>query len=118
VSNNLPFSNGAAPGISASFLNNVEQVFKQPSGGAESGHYFLAGPVPSAGAVISAYIPTLSRTTVPVSVSFDTADMAATGGMGTINTGNLTSGGFQIWCTNGTNGSTNARAGGNWTVSY
>lgn len=114
-----PFSNGIAPGISAAFLNALEAILEQNSGGAESGIYFLAGSVYSSGAVIAQYMQSLSRTTVPVSVSIDESIQVHTAGLNaTPSTGQLTNGGFQVFSLSTTGPNPNARAGGTWTIQY
>ena len=100
-------------------LNQLVTILSQPSGGVEKGHYFLASGIYTSGAVISTYVPTLTRNTAPVSVSVDTADLAPTGGLsGTPTTLQLTSGGFQVYSLSTTGPNVNARAGGNYTANY
>lgn len=101
-------------------LNAVVDILQRRVGQQETGKYFIAGPVYASGAVVAAYIPTLSRGTTPVSSSSDVADQAPTGGMnGTgVSTAQLTSNGFQVYSLNTTGPNVNARAGGNWTVQY
>jgi hypothetical protein len=110
-----PFNNGGAPGISASFLNGVENVFNQPSGGTETGRYLIAGAASINGSVISGYIVSLSRVSTPVSVSFDTSDGSSNANTPT--TAHLTSNGFQISATS-TSGNINAAVGGAWTIQF
>ena len=112
-----PFTNGGAPGISAAFLNAVEAVLERNSGDTESGHYFCSGWSNAAGDLIQAYIPSLSRTSTPVSVSIDQADKAATN-VNAPTTGFLTSGGFQVWTTSTSAQVTNLQVGGNWTIQF
>lgn len=91
----------------------------RPSGGQETGHYWLAGPVYTSGAVISLYMPSQSRGATPVSASIDTTQQAPTGGMTAApSTFNLTSDGFQISTTSTTGPNTNARAAGGYTIQY
>src|ERR1700694_476061 len=115
-----PWSNGAAPGISASFLNAIEAILEQNSGGVESGTYFLAGSIFSSASVISLYMPSLSRTTVPVSIlALDDSVVSHTAGMNaTPSSGNATSGGFQIFSLSTTGPNPNGRAGGLWSIQY
>ena len=112
-----PFVNGTAPGISATFLNNLENVLEQPSGGSELGKYVCAGNWAGSGSgFFSTYIPSLSRTAVPVSVTIDTADQSPSGGAIAPSTDRLSSSGFHIYSsmTNGNNGS----MAGNWTLNF
>lgn len=111
-----PFVNGGAPGISATFLNNVENVFVQPSGGTETGHYFLAGPAYTTGAFISDYVNSLSRGATPLSASTDLAD-AGLNNLGATSIGHLTSGGFQIFAQS-VGANINCFCGGNYTIQY
>lgn len=112
-----PFVNGSSPGISANFLNAVEAILQQNSGGQESGRYFVGGFSTAASQTISNYIVTLSRTTVPVSVNFDETDTTHSASLSTPTTGHLTSGGFQMYAiSNASNG--NSIWGGNWNVLY
>lgn len=114
-----PFTNGAAPGISAAFLNALENVLEQPSGGSETGKYFIAGNIGVANGIVSQYMPSLSRTSVPVSVVIDEVDVPHTGGMNaTPVTAQLSANGFQVYSLSTTVSSTNARAGGNYTLNY
>jgi hypothetical protein len=114
-----PWTDGSAPGIDHVFLNNLEAVLKQSSGGTESGKYFLAGEIYANGAVISQYMQSLSRTSVPVSVSIDESIQAHTSGMtATPSTGQLTSAGFQVFTLSTTGPTQNARAGGNFTITW
>jgi hypothetical protein len=111
-----PFVNGSAPGISAAFLNAIENVLEQPSGGTEAGKYLLAGWGNAASDFISQYIPSLSRTSVPVSLALDEADIAHTF-CAAVGNGNLTANGFQSFTT--TSGAAiNARVGGNYTTTW
>jgi hypothetical protein len=114
-----PWNNGGAPAISAAFLAALEAVLMQPSGGSESGKYFIAGPVYTSGAVVSQYMQSISRTSVPISVSIDESLQAHTGGMtATPSTGQLTSAGFQVFTLSTTGPNGNARAGGNFTIQW
>jgi hypothetical protein len=96
---------------------NKWNVLQAPSGAQEVGVYFLAGSGYTTSAVISEYFLTRSRGSAPVSLTVDTSIQSPTSGMGTIATGQLTSSGFQIYAFT-TGASTNARAGGVWTVQY
>jgi hypothetical protein len=112
-----PFVNGSAPGLSASLFNAIEAVFEQPSGGTETGKYWLQGGAYTTGANVSQYMQSLSRTTVPVSVSIDTADQAPTAAAATPTTDNLTANGFHILFVS-TGANVASRTGGNWTLQY
>jgi len=112
-----PFTNGGAPGISAAFLNAIENVFEQSAGGTETGKYFLQGQGYTSLANYGNYMESLSRTTVPVSVTIDQADQAPTGGANTPGAQNLTSNGFLVFFTVGS-ASSAAKTGGNFTIQY
>lgn len=112
-----PFVNNSAPGISSTFLNNLENVLAQPSGGTESGSYFLQGNGTVVGAVVSSWITTLSRVSTPVSVSIDTTRVAPTTGANTPAAPILYPGGFQVMFTLNSSSNT-ARCGGNYTVQF
>jgi hypothetical protein len=113
-----PFVNSSAPGISAAFLNAVENVFRQSSGGTETGYYFLSGSPYTTGAVVVQWYVTISRNTTPVSMSIDTSLLAPTSGMGTPIAAQFYNSGFQIYCLTTTGPNTNARCGGLYTVQY
>lgn len=89
----------------------------RPSGGQETGKWHLATTIVANNDVVALYMPSQSRGQTPVSVSIDTADQAPVGGLGTMQTTDLTSSGFLIFCINGT-ASGNANAGGNYTISF
>jgi hypothetical protein len=113
-----PFTNGGAPGISASFLNNVENALRIPSGGTLSGQYALAGPAYANGAVVATYVDAPSGGTTPVSVTVDTSLLAPSGGMsGSMSTNFLSAYGFQIYTLNTTT-NVNNRCAGAWTIQY
>jgi hypothetical protein len=111
-----PFVNASAPGISAAFLNNVENVFKQSSGGTETGTYWFSQGTYTTSAQVGVYIPTLSRGTAVVSVTIDTSILVATG----LNPPSVLFSGPQGFFVgaNGTGTSLTARVGGLWTVQY
>ena len=100
-------------------VNQLVVIDQQPSGGTETGHYFLAGSVYANGALVSCYIPSRSRGSTPVSVTIDETDQVHTGGINaTPSTGALTSGGFQVYSLSTTGPNVNARAGGLYTLQY
>ena len=113
-----PFTNGAAPGISAAFLNALEAVLERNSGDTESGHYFLSGWSNAVGDLIQIYYASLSRTSTPISVSApDQTDKAATN-VNAPSTGFLTSGGVQIYTTSTSAQVSNLQVGGAFTIQY
>ena len=112
-----PFVNGGAPGIAAAFLNNLEAVLERNSGDTEQGHYFLSGWSNASGDLLQVYIVALSRTSVPISVSIDQSDKAPTN-VATPSTGQLTSGGFQIYTTSTSAQVTNLQVGGLYTIQW
>lgn len=136
-----PFVNGSSPGISAAFLNNVENALvnaisdpaitndgngnmtfttgniKRAAGQQEKGFYFIQGGGNASGWVVGSWVGTISRTVTPVSVTIDTSLVAPTASAGTPSTSQLTSAGFFVGfgCTAVTN---TARCAGAWTVQY
>ncbi len=100
-------------------LNQLVSVLQQSPGGKEQGEYFIAGPVYGNGAIVSAWVGSLSRGSLPVSVTVDTSIQAPTGGMNSNpGTSNLSANGFQIYNLNTTGPNVNARAGGLYTLQY
>lgn len=110
-----PFVNGGAPGISAQFLNNVENVFSQPAGGTEVGSYYLTGNG-NQNASIGYWVGSLSRGSTPVSVTLDASLQGAFNCNGA-QTDHLTSNGFHVY-TQLTATVNAANVGGNWTIQY
>ncbi len=104
------------PGISAAFLNAVENVLEQPSGGTETGKYYLNGSGYAAAAKVGTYTCSLSRTAVPVSVVIDTADVAPTNTSGSA-ASVLSANGFLVNCA-ASGVATNVSAAGNYTVTW
>ena len=111
-----PFANGGAPAISATFLNNLEAILKQPSGGSETGKYFVGEGAYTTSAVVGQYISSISRTTTPASLTIDSADATPPGGA-SLSTAHLTGSGFQVFITAAA-ANTNAFYGGNYTINF
>jgi hypothetical protein len=112
-----PFINSITPpGISSAFLNALENVLSQPSGGTETGKYVLEGSVYTSSTLLSQYMPSISRTAVPVSVTVDEADVAHNG-CNAIASQRLTANGVQLWASAAA-ASVDARVGGNLTFNY
>jgi hypothetical protein len=111
-----PFTNGAGPGISKAFLDGVEAVLARPSGDTETGKYYLEFGQSGANYYTSDYISTISRTSVPVSVSINTATIAPTG-LNSPATALLDSNGFEVKAS-ATGNVSDGRVGGAWTVQY
>lgn len=111
-----PFVNGSAPGISATFLNNVENVFEAASGGTESGKWWLSGWSNASGDLIQVWLQSLSRTSAPVSVSVSTTTGPTN--IAAVSNGQLGSGGFQIYSTSSSAQVSNLQAGGTYTIQY
>lgn len=112
-----PFTNSVPPGISASFLNAVESVLSRGSGDTETGKYIIEGNAGTASYFISSYIPSLSRSATPVSITIDTADIAAASLTSGPTAQNLTANGFQVVGQTSGNVS-DARGGGNYTIHF
>ena len=110
-----PFVNGSSPGISATFLNNVEAVLARPSGDTETGKYFIDTSAYANATHMACYIPSLSRTSVPVSATVDTSDNLSN--CGGVSTSNLTANGLRV---GGTAAGPNlgVAAAGNYTINY
>ena len=106
--------NGA--NVFATDVNQVVNVLQQPSGGQEHGHYFLGGNAYTSSARISTFVKSISRTSVPVSVSIDTADVAPSN-LGSPTTDNVVAGGFHVLTTS-TGTHTNCNTAGNYTLQY
>lgn len=102
--------------ILAAHVDQLVYVLQQPQGGTERGKYQCSGNAYATTAVISTYYPSLSRNSVPVSASVDTAD-ASLLNVASLTTGHLTASGLQIYCAS-TGASLNAGCGGNVTISY
>jgi len=104
--------------VQPAVINQFINVLQQPSGGQEAGHYYLAMAGYTTNATVSEYVMSLSRTSVPVSVSIDSADQAANGLSGaTPSTDHLTMGGFHVF--NHTNAAhTDPNQGGNYTIQF
>lgn len=101
--------------MDASLFNNVEDVFVQPSGGSESGGYFIGLTPVTTGSLVSCYYSSLSRTATPVSITgIDTADGMS--GSGTPLSAHLTSKGVLMY-TDST-GTGNVNTGGNLTINF
>jgi hypothetical protein len=91
-------------------------VLSQPSGGTETGKYYILQDGYTTAAQTSMYVPSISRTSVPVGASIDTADVAATNVSAPSFTA-ITANGFLV-NTASTAATTNARVAGNYTLSY
>jgi hypothetical protein len=112
-----PFVNATTPpGVSAVFLNGIESVLARGVGETETGKYVLNAGLYQTGAFVSEYRSTISRTSVPVSVVIDTADLAPVS-INAPSTGFLTANGFQTYST-ATGAGLNCRCAGNTTVTY
>jgi len=109
-----PFVNASAPGISSTFLNNVESVFLRQSGDTELGRYLFQGGAWGTSAASGYWIGFTSRST-PLSVAVDTS--IALAGYAAPTTTQLVASGFNITAV-ASGISTTARFGGNWTTSY
>lgn len=113
-----PWANGAAPGISAAFLNAVEAMFAPKSSTTFVGKYWLQFGGNANGWDMSYYQTLATQNgSTPVSVSIDTADQAPAASAGTPATSTLTAHGFLIMSVISAVSNT-ARCAGNWTVQY
>ncbi len=101
----------------ATDVNQIIDVLQQPSGGQETGQYYLQGGAGGSGWTVSNWIVSLSRNATPASVSINTSTQSPAANAGTPSTPILYTSGFQV--TFLTTGSTNtARAGGGWTIQF
>lgn len=99
-------------------INQILYTLHQPSGGQELGHYFLGANGYTTNAVVSWYVPSLSRGSVPVSVTLDATDQSNSGYVSTpANNQNITANGFEAWDTTSA-AQTNAVIGGKYTIQY
>lgn len=111
-----PFTNGAAPGIQASFLNNIENVLEQPSGGSEVGDYFISYGAYAINAIGGGWNATISRTSVPVSITTDETLNAHTN-CNAISSNNLNANGVHVY-TGATAINTSCNVAGALTFNY
>lgn len=106
-----PFTNNAAPGISATFLNNLEAVLSQPSGGVEICGYFLSGWSNASGDLLSCYCSTLSRGRTILSVFVATPTVGPTN-VASPTANQLGQSGFQMYTTSTSAQVSNLQVGG------
>lgn len=97
-------------------VNQALAILQQPAGGQETGKYYLSGNLYTAGAFIGVYIYSLSRVSVPVSVSIDTTDTAPTN-INAPATSVLTHSGFDVGA-NCAALTPSGNAGGGYTITY
>lgn len=89
---------------------------RQPSGGQETGKYYLSFGADAASRTGSEYIRSSSQGSTPVSLTLDEADQAHSS-CGAIAQNFLTQYGFQVWTTS-SGAANNCKVGGNTTVQY
>src|SRR5258708_34490336 len=113
------FTNAVTPpGTSAAFLNAVENVLSQPTGGTETGKCYLKGSSYVTAANMGQYMSSLSRTAVPVSVVIDETDFGhVAGNANPAVTGNLTANGFLVY-SSGNGVQTLWQVAGNTTINF
>lgn len=97
------------------FASDLYQLCR-PSGGQETGKYYLGGWAGAINDLVSLYMPSLSRNATPTGVVIDTADQAASN-LQTVAANNLTANGFQI-SAGASGAATNCHAAGNYTISF
>lgn len=98
-------------------VNTIVNILQQPSGGQDTGHYWISGNNYSSTLTQSAYIVSRSRNVTPVSLSIDTTD-GAPSDLGSPATGQLTQGGAQIYAVANAIAATNVSVGGVYTWQY
>ena len=89
----------------------------QPSGGSDPSEYELQGWSNAAGDVISAYIPSRSRASAPVSVTMGSYTDSGSNITTPVSTGHLTSNGVQIYSSS-TAAATSCHVGQTFTWNY
>jgi hypothetical protein len=110
-----PYSAGDT--FNSNTINQFVNILLEPSGGQETGHYEIEGPVYTAsGSFLSGPIVTLSRVSVPVSASVDSSDDSGAK-LNAPTTGHLTAGAMQIYAATNSTGTT-GHVGGVYTCQY
>ena len=102
--------------ITAAIINQVVNVLQQPSGGQEIKHYYCGGNSYTTSGRASCYVKSLSRNSVPVSVSLDQSDQGYIAAS-SLATDTLTQGGFHIWI-QATGAAGNVSTGGVYTLQF
>lgn len=100
----------------ANDLNQAINVLQQPSGGQEKGEYFFSQGCHASGDFVSIFYPSLSRVSVPVSASIDTAFQSPSN-CNAPGTNKLSANGVQVNTTS-TGATGNATVGGNLTIQF
>lgn len=103
--------------INANDLNQVINVLQAPSGAQENGTYFLTGTGTSGITGLGAWVPSLSRTSTPASVSINTSIQAPVN-CNSPSTNNLSSNGFHVATAYSTASNVAANVAGNFTIQY
>ncbi len=111
-----PFSNGGAPGLSSTLFNNIEGVFVQPSGGSESGSYYITAWASTNNQSVGNWVLSLSRGATPVSVSLDTT-LQSPSFCSSPSTDHLNANGFHVY-TQSSGAASAVNVGGTWTINY
>jgi Concanavalin A-like lectin/glucanases superfamily len=100
-------------------LNQITNTCQRPTGDQEVGHYVLAMPAYTSGASVSWYVPSLSRVSVPVSVSVDAADITNVGfSTSPPSVDHFSAGGFHVFDSAVTSAQPNPIIGGNYTLAF
>ena len=102
--------------VLAADLNQLIGVLQRSSGTTETGKYYNAGWSSAVNDKVVCYIPSLSRNSVPVSVTIDTVDTPPTG-VNSPTTSHLTANGFAVEAS-ATGSGVNIGVGGNYTILY
>lgn len=102
--------------INAADINQLVNSAQRPSGGQETGSYYLNGWSNASTDNISQWIPSLSRGASPVSVSIDTSIQAAVN-VNAPSTEKLNANGFHV-LTTATGATVSGYVGGAYTISY
>lgn len=97
-------------------MNNIENTFVQPSGGSETGDYYLTSAVYTSGGSIGGWYASLSKGQTPVSITTDES-LQAHSGCNAISSDHLGQYGVHIYTTS-TAITAGANVGGVLTFNY
>jgi hypothetical protein len=98
-------------------LNDIINALQQPSGGSETGNWFMAGSSALTNGTVSVWLIFTNHLSTPSGISINTSILAPTGGLGSVATAHLETTGVQIYAP-ASAASNNAGAGGGYTTSF
>jgi hypothetical protein len=102
--------------VQASDIAQLVKVLQETSSSTEAGKYYIIGWGSASSDSIGTFFVSLSRTSTPVSVAIDTADVAASN-INAPSTTNLKPAGFLVFSSS-TGATTNAHVAGNTTINF